>query len=159
MGLVDSNLPTKRSPSARNSLWHDEGSDIQTRSPLNRTTHDRKLTGRFRFNLCDVGFVVATRVFDSEALADLDWATRSIIARWQDRNDPGFLYGIHHFERKAGLAVLALFTSPAFTQLTDAVFGMPLRRMKESGLGCELGIEGLDAYMESKYVSEALRQT
>jgi succinate-semialdehyde dehydrogenase/glutarate-semialdehyde dehydrogenase len=30
--------------------------------------------------------------------------------------------------------------------------------MKESGLGRELGIEGLDAYLETKYVSVGLRQ-
>jgi succinate-semialdehyde dehydrogenase/glutarate-semialdehyde dehydrogenase len=35
----------------------------------------------------------------------------------------------------------------------------PFGGMKESGLGRELGIEGLDAYMETKYVSVGLRQT
>jgi succinate-semialdehyde dehydrogenase/glutarate-semialdehyde dehydrogenase len=34
----------------------------------------------------------------------------------------------------------------------------PFGGMKESGLGRELGIEGLDAYMETKYVSVGLRQ-
>jgi succinate-semialdehyde dehydrogenase/glutarate-semialdehyde dehydrogenase len=29
--------------------------------------------------------------------------------------------------------------------------------MKESGMGRELGIEGLDAYMETKFVSIGLR--
>jgi len=29
--------------------------------------------------------------------------------------------------------------------------------MKESGLGRELGIEGLDAYFETKYISIGLR--
>jgi succinate-semialdehyde dehydrogenase/glutarate-semialdehyde dehydrogenase len=31
--------------------------------------------------------------------------------------------------------------------------------MKESGLGRELGAEGLDAYFESKYVSLGLRDS
>jgi succinate-semialdehyde dehydrogenase/glutarate-semialdehyde dehydrogenase len=35
----------------------------------------------------------------------------------------------------------------------------PFGGMKESGLGRELGIEGLDAYMETKYVSVGLRQS
>ncbi len=34
----------------------------------------------------------------------------------------------------------------------------PFGGMKESGLGRELGIEGLDAYLETKYVSVGLRQ-
>jgi len=29
--------------------------------------------------------------------------------------------------------------------------------MKESGMGRELGVEGLDAYLETKYVSIGLR--
>ena len=33
----------------------------------------------------------------------------------------------------------------------------PFGGMKESGLGRELGIEGLDAYLETKYVSVGLR--
>jgi succinate-semialdehyde dehydrogenase/glutarate-semialdehyde dehydrogenase len=35
----------------------------------------------------------------------------------------------------------------------------PFGGMKESGLGRELGIEGLDAYLETKYVSVGLRQS
>jgi succinate-semialdehyde dehydrogenase / glutarate-semialdehyde dehydrogenase len=35
----------------------------------------------------------------------------------------------------------------------------PFGGMKESGLGRELGIEGLDAYFETKYVSVGLRQS
>jgi succinate-semialdehyde dehydrogenase/glutarate-semialdehyde dehydrogenase len=35
----------------------------------------------------------------------------------------------------------------------------PFGGMKESGMGRELGIEGLDAYMETKYVSVGLRQS
>jgi succinate-semialdehyde dehydrogenase/glutarate-semialdehyde dehydrogenase len=35
----------------------------------------------------------------------------------------------------------------------------PFGGMKESGMGRELGIEGLDAYFETKYVSVALRQS
>ena len=34
----------------------------------------------------------------------------------------------------------------------------PFGGMKESGLGRELGIEGLDAYLETKYVSVGLRR-
>jgi succinate-semialdehyde dehydrogenase / glutarate-semialdehyde dehydrogenase len=34
----------------------------------------------------------------------------------------------------------------------------PFGGMKESGMGRELGIEGLDAYFETKYVSVGLRQ-
>jgi len=35
----------------------------------------------------------------------------------------------------------------------------PFGGMKESGLGRELGSEGLDAYFETKYVSVGLRQS
>ncbi len=35
----------------------------------------------------------------------------------------------------------------------------PFGGMKESGLGRELGIEGLDAYLETKYVSLGLRSS
>ena len=36
---------------------------------------------------------------------------------------------------------------------------MPVRRYEKSGLGRELGMEGLDAYFETKYVSVGLRQS